>query len=88
MKYCAHCGKEIDSEAVICPHCGCATGKLLAEEDVPSTGLNILAFLLPLVGLILYLVDKDKTPNKAAQIGKWTLIGFLVGLVGYFLLMI
>ncbi len=23
MKYCVHCGKEVDNEAVVCPHCGC-----------------------------------------------------------------
>ena len=25
MKYCAHCGKEIADEAVICLNCGCST---------------------------------------------------------------
>ena len=48
--------------------------------DVPSTGLNVLAFLFPLIGLILYLIDKDKTPIKCKEIGKWALIGFCVGI--------
>jgi lipid-A-disaccharide synthase-like uncharacterized protein len=33
------------------------------------------------VGLILYLVEKDTTPLKAKQIGKWALIGFITGIV-------
>lgn len=26
MKFCAHCGKELFDEAVVCPGCGCSTG--------------------------------------------------------------
>ena len=49
------------------------------EQDIPSTGLNVLAFFLPLVGLILYLVYVDSTPRRAKAIGKFALIGFGVG---------
>ena len=49
------------------------------EQDIPSTGLNVLAFFLPLVGLILYLVYIDSTPKRAKAIGKFALIGFGVG---------
>ena len=58
------------------------------EQDIPSTGLNVLAFFLPLVGLILYLVYVDSTPRRAKDIGKWALIGFIVGIVGSVLLSI
>lgn len=75
MKFCSHCGKEIMDAAVICPHCGCSVGAVSSEPDVPSTGLNILSLLFPLVGLILYLVYQEKTPNKAKAIGKFALIG-------------
>ena len=49
------------------------------EQDIPSTGLNVLAFFLPLVGLTLYLVYVDSTPRRAKAIGKFALIGFGVG---------
>ena len=78
MKYCSKCGKEIFSEAVICPHCGCSVADTV--HDIPSTGLNVLSFLLPIVGLILYIVDHNKCPNKANAAGKWALIGFVVGI--------
>lgn len=54
--------------------------------DQKSTGLNILSFFIPLVGLILYLTMKDQTPIKAKGCGKCALIGFLVGIVGSFVL--
>ncbi len=83
MKYCSKCGKEIMEEAVICPACGCAVAPINAngEEDAPNMGFAVLGFFIPLVGLILYLVNKDKTPKKAKSAGKGALIGFCVGLV-------
>ncbi|MBO7394077.1 MAG: zinc-ribbon domain-containing protein, partial [Abditibacteriota bacterium] len=33
MKYCRQCGKELLDEAVICPHCGCATGHRVASDE-------------------------------------------------------
>lgn len=86
-RFCSYCGKEIIPQAVICPHCGCAVAAPL-EADIPSSGLNVLAFLIPLAGLILYCVYQDKKPNKAKAIGKWAIIGFCVGLSGSILLYI
>lgn len=85
MKYCTHCGGEMADEAVVCVNCGCAapskSAKLPVGEDTPSTGLNILAFLIPLVGLILYLMKHEQQPNQAKAIGKWAIIGFIVGII-------
>ena len=78
----SQCGKELVDEAVVCPNCGCAVQVPVSQqEDKPSTGLNILAFLFPLVGLILYLCFQKTTPVRAKAIGKWALIGFVVGVV-------
>lgn len=93
MKYCSHCGKEIADKAIVCIHCGCAVngnGYLEnVEPDIPSGGLNALAFLFPIVGLILYCVMIGKTPKKANKIGLFALIGFVIGLVSWvFLLLI
>ena len=74
MKYCSQCGKELVDEAVVCPQ-----APVNPQEDKPSTGLNILAFLFPLVGLILFLCFQKTTPVRAKAIGKWALIGFIVG---------
>jgi len=50
--------------------------------DQKSFGLNVLSFFLPFIGLILYLVFKKDQPNKAAGVGKWALIGFIIGFIG------
>lgn len=63
MKYCNNCGKEVSDNAVVCPFCGCAVASKNVEVDKPSTGLNILSFLIPLVGLILYLSWQNSTPH-------------------------
>ena len=48
-------------------------------NDKPSVGLNILSFLFPLVGWILYFA-LNKT-EKAKSCSKWAWIGFVVGFV-------
>ena len=75
MKFCSHCGKQILKDAVVCPHCGCATESKASVTDEPNKGLNIISFLLPIVGAILYLVYHEKEPKKAAALGKWALYG-------------
>ena len=80
MKYCSQCGKELVDEAVVCPNCGCAVqAPVNQQEDKPSTVLNILAFLFPVIGLILFLCFQKTTPVRAKAIGKWALDGFVVG---------
>lgn len=87
MKYCTHCGGELADEAVICPNCGSAVPQAETEKnDKRSVGLNIVGFLFPLIGLILYLCLKKDTPIRAKSIGKWALIGVILdiafGVVG------
>ncbi len=77
MKYCQHCGKEVYNDAVVCVHCGRATGY---KEDKYSIGLNILSFFIPIVGLILCFVLKRKTPVRASGCGVWAFLGFVVNL--------
>ena len=83
--FCKHCGAEIADEAVIFVKCGKPVaempGTVSAESDKPSTGLNILSFFIPLVGLILYLTQKNQYPVKAKAVGKWALIGWITGIV-------
>ena len=57
-------------------------------NDIPSTGLNIISFLIPLVGLIIYLIEKDKAPKKANSAGKAALWGIGVSVVFTILLFI
>ena len=77
--FCKKCGKEILDDAVICVHCGCSTQNkqtVVATEDAPSTGMAILGFFIPLVGLIIWLINKDSKPLMAKSAGKGALVGF------------
>lgn len=38
--YCQKCGKEIDDEAVVCPHCGVATKNMKAQAEPAQVVIN------------------------------------------------
>ena len=78
MKFCSNCGRELADDAVICPNCGSAVPQAVPQkEDKCSVGLNIVGFLFPLIGLILYLCLKKDTPVRAKSIGKWALVDIM-----------
>lgn len=82
MKFCSKCGNQIPDEAVICVHCGCQVSDAKpAVQDAPSTGYAVLGFFFPLIGLVLYLVNKDTCPMKAKSAGKGALIGVIVSVI-------
>lgn len=43
--------------------------------DQPSAGINVISFLIPLVGLIIYLTERDRSPRKAISAGKAAIWG-------------
>lgn len=91
MKYCSHCGAPVDDNAAVCLKCGCAVddkaakASAVAKDDAPSTGFAVLGFFFPLIGLILYLVQRETRPQEAKSAGKGALIGFIVSLVAGFI---
>ena len=50
-------------------------------QDAPSIGFAVLGFFIPLAGLILWIMWKDKTPLKAKSCIKGAIIGFAVNIV-------
>lgn len=50
------------------------------SNDKTSIGLNILAFFIPIVGLILFVTMKNDTPKKAKSIGISALIGYILSM--------
>jgi len=49
--------------------------------DTNSRGLNILSFILPIIGLILYAVKFRTEPDKARGIIIWTGMGVLLNII-------
>lgn len=89
---CPECNQEVSSSANTCPHCGYKinSGSVntlnssnfnLGVDDNPGCLMNGLCFLIPIVGLVMYLVKKDTQPNCAKSYGLWGLVGFCVSLV-------
>ena len=77
--YCYNCGKEIDDKAVVCVQCGCSvTSKYTMDDDKSSALLAILCFLIPVFGLIMYLIYDNKSPRRAKSVGKAALAGFII----------
>ena len=82
MKYCSHCGAQIDDNAVICVKCGCSVAQNNTnQQDAPNAGFAVLSFFFPVVGLILWLVWMNTSPLKAKSCGKGALIGVISGAV-------
>ena len=83
-RYCTHCGKEINEEAVICVHCGCSLNeaKKVKEQDSDNIGWGFLGFFVPLAGLILWLIWRDDAPKKAKNVGVGALVSAIIYLVG------
>jgi len=73
--FCRKCGKEIDDEAVVCIHCGCAVEeqKKNSDDDRSRTGLGILlGWLLGLIGLIIGLcIFKPDTIARKTFLKAW-----------------
>ena len=93
--FCKYCGKMLPEGADICPNCGKAQSEspvqIVQRQDVadpsdrPNFGYAFLGFLLPVIGLILYLVWKDDdTPLRARSCGRGAAVGFVI----YFLLVL
>ncbi len=88
-KFCVNCGAEIDERAVICPKCGLEQpGMSKSSQDTGSVGWIILGFLIPIVGLILYLVWKDDKPISAKQAGQGALASVILGIALWIVIMI
>lgn len=84
--FCSKCGKEINDEAVVCIHCGCAVNgakKPAASEDWKevkiSKGMQLLCTFVPIVGFILGFAELCSDSNSAK--GKSYLILGACGLV-------
>lgn len=86
MKYCSFCGSELTDQAVVCIKCGCSVraspvlpDRGPAPVDVADTGIVVLCVLFPIIGLIMWALKKDETPNAAKAYGKAALITVCVG---------
>ena len=92
MPYCSKCGAEMDDKASFCPKCGSdqrTTNPYQSPRPRPpadpndsgSIGWAILGFLVPLVGLILFLVWMNTRPKSGKMAGIGALINVIASVV-------
>ena len=101
MKYCQNCGAQIDDKAVICVHCGVqaqpnqnTNSNAVNPNDSSSFGMALLGFFIPIVGFIMYAMNRATSPLKAKSSLKGAIVGMIVNFVSviifyvfYFMLM-
>lgn len=81
MKYCSHCGKEIECYETVCPFCGATVPKQASDDDAKSFWWALLCFMFPIVGLILFIVWRKEQPLRASSCGKGALISVIIDVV-------
>lgn len=89
--FCQRCGQPLKEGQAFCSLCGYESGFnkniLIAPQTDPddqnNKGLNVIAFVLPIFGLIYYLCNRKEKPIEAHGVGKWGLIGFISWIVFY-----
>lgn len=92
MSYCANCGSPVATSNTVKPVAPAPVNQpkpaAPATQDAPNIAYAIIGFFVPIVGLILYLVEKDKTPLAAKSALKGMLIGIAVSVVLFVLYII
>lgn len=78
--YCKNCGKELKEDALYCSNCGARQDPIFPQKEETSTDFwfSVLGFLIPLAGLIVFLVYEGKKPGQAKAAAKGALIGVIV----------
>ena len=79
--YCPNCGApDIDTRAVICPKCGVETGFTTNSQKTDSGSVVnwIIGFLIPIIGILMYVLWKDEKPVSAKQALNGSLISIVL----------
>lgn len=75
---CKECGKEISENAISCPNCG---AKSKNNNEEASTGLKVICFLIPLIGIIIFAINITTKPKYAKQCLLASLLPTIIALI-------
>ena len=90
MKYCQTCGTQMDDAAAFCAKCGASsavapvakpTKPTVAEDDAPDFLMALLGFFVPIVGLILFFIDREQRPKRAGSALKGAIVSWVLGFI-------
>ena len=88
--YCGDCGKKINSNSKFCPYCGSRVASenvtvVNSNEDSVNVLLVIASFLVPILGVVLFVIYKDKKTKTSKAYGIAALVGFISKMFFYVL---
>lgn len=90
IKYCPNCQLELNKGVSTCPECGFefvpekndepanVVKKVEKYDPVPAFIWSVLGFILPPVGLILYLVFRKERPTRAENLKDSSVMGLII----------
>ena len=86
MKYCSHCGAELNDEAAICTKCGCAVDEIQSiQRNSSSDSWNafaiagfVLSFLSVIIGLILSIIGYKQIKETGEKGKELALAGIII----------
>ncbi len=85
--FCRNCGKEIEDDSLFCTFCGTPiknnqnNNLTNTVNDSGSFLWAILAFFLPIVGLILCIMWNQEKPKTAKKLVIGTIVGFIFDII-------
>jgi len=87
--YCGDCGKKLNSNSKFCPYCGSRVASenvtVVTNEDSVNVLLVIASFLVPILGVVLFVIYKDKKTKTSKAYGIAALVGFISKMFFYVL---
>lgn len=84
--YCIRCGIKLENGTEVCPRCGelMDTRNYMVkkeEEEKVKAWPCIFSAIIPIVGLILFIIWQNERPQQAKKCGICALIFYALGLL-------
>lgn len=84
--FCMNCGREINDNAVFCPHCGVrlkpmSTSNSASDENSLAIVGFVFSFFIAIVGLICSIIGYRKSVNEGAPNKGLALAGIAISIV-------
>ncbi len=79
MLFCKNCGKEIDDNTVICPHCGVSQEEQSLSQTSSGGGLGVASLVLGIISIVIGAFSGGSLGWIGAPIG---IVGIILGAIG------
>ncbi len=92
--YCRNCGNELEKDEYYCKKCGWPDDILVNNNHLIhnmsnyvvysneiNAGLVIISFLIPLIGIILAIIDRDTRPRESSACAKAASISIVLSII-------